>query len=161
MCPPAPCGPNQANDISLPRRTTSSTRPPDSATWTPPPVPQGGELFQYIIDHWPLGEETVRRFFQQLICAVEHIHYFRCPRRSRGIVGAGPRFPVPRFAPFFPSHIDFVAVGVSRWKGGGPPRNLYLCLSAPDNNSCPRTPRDFLGISLLQTQPVMTPLFPP
>lgn len=43
---------------------------------------KGGELFQYIIDHWPLGEETVRRFFQQLICAVEHIHYFRVVHRD-------------------------------------------------------------------------------
>lgn len=51
---------------------------------------QGGELFQYIIDHWPLSEETVRRFFQQIICAVEHIHYFRCRQCFTMMGGLSP-----------------------------------------------------------------------
>uniref|UniRef100_A0A7S1IWQ6 Protein kinase domain-containing protein n=1 Tax=Eutreptiella gymnastica TaxID=73025 RepID=A0A7S1IWQ6_9EUGL len=43
---------------------------------------KGGELFQYIINNWPLSHNVVRKFFQQLICAVEHIHYFRVVHRD-------------------------------------------------------------------------------
>ncbi|KAJ3390923.1 5-AMP-activated protein kinase, catalytic [Entophlyctis sp. JEL0112] len=34
----------------------------------------GGELFNYIVDRGRMGEDEARRFFQQLICAVEFCH---------------------------------------------------------------------------------------
>ena len=42
----------------------------------------GGELFAYIVKNYPLKINIVRKFFQQLICAVEQIHYFRIVHRD-------------------------------------------------------------------------------
>ena len=42
----------------------------------------GGELYTYVVKHWPLPHEQVRRFFQQIVCAVEMLHYFRVVHRD-------------------------------------------------------------------------------
>ena len=41
-----------------------------------------GELFYYIVRHWPLPLEQVRKFFQQIIAGVEYIHYYRVVHRD-------------------------------------------------------------------------------
>eukprot|EP00668_Euglena_longa_P022024 GGOE01027405.1.p1 GENE.GGOE01027405.1~~GGOE01027405.1.p1 ORF type:complete len:599 (-),score=109.34 GGOE01027405.1:617-2389(-) len=43
---------------------------------------EGGELFDFIVRNGRLSEGQSRRFFQQLICAVEHIHHFRIVHRD-------------------------------------------------------------------------------
>uniref|UniRef100_A0A7S1HV98 Protein kinase domain-containing protein n=1 Tax=Eutreptiella gymnastica TaxID=73025 RepID=A0A7S1HV98_9EUGL len=42
----------------------------------------GGELFDFIVKNWPLPEARVRSFFQQLVAAVEQIHFFRVVHRD-------------------------------------------------------------------------------
>eukprot|EP01012_Entosiphon_sulcatum_P031269 TRINITY_DN3919_c0_g1_i1.p1 TRINITY_DN3919_c0_g1~~TRINITY_DN3919_c0_g1_i1.p1 ORF type:complete len:542 (+),score=119.47 TRINITY_DN3919_c0_g1_i1:71-1696(+) len=42
----------------------------------------GGELFEYIVKSGRLTEAATRRFFQQIICAVEYIHYYRVVHRD-------------------------------------------------------------------------------
>ena len=42
----------------------------------------GGELFDFIVKNWPLPESRVRSFFQQLVAAVEQIHFFRVVHRD-------------------------------------------------------------------------------
>jgi carbon catabolite-derepressing protein kinase len=42
----------------------------------------GNELFQYIVDKGKLPENSARRFFQQLICAVEYCHRHKVVHRD-------------------------------------------------------------------------------
>ena len=42
----------------------------------------GGELFQYILDHGKLREEQARKFFQQIVCAVEYCHRHKIVHRD-------------------------------------------------------------------------------
>lgn len=42
----------------------------------------GGELFDYITDHWPLKRSIVRFLFQQLIVGIEHLHRHFCVHRD-------------------------------------------------------------------------------
>ena len=42
----------------------------------------GGELFDYIVKHGKMTEETARRFFQQIICAVEYCHRHKIVHRD-------------------------------------------------------------------------------
>ena len=42
----------------------------------------GGELFEYIVKHGRLSIAAARRFFQEIICAVEHTHYYRVVHRD-------------------------------------------------------------------------------
>jgi 5'-AMP-activated protein kinase catalytic alpha subunit len=42
----------------------------------------GGELFHFIVRHWPLPLGQVRRFFQQIIAGVEYTHYYRVVHRD-------------------------------------------------------------------------------
>ncbi|KAI9805618.1 MAG: Protein kinase [Piccolia ochrophora] len=42
----------------------------------------GGELFDYIVQHGKMGEDSARRFFQQIICAVEYCHRHKIVHRD-------------------------------------------------------------------------------
>ncbi|KAI9823176.1 MAG: Protein kinase [Thelocarpon impressellum] len=42
----------------------------------------GGELFDYIVQHGKMAEESARRFFQQIICAVEYCHRHKIVHRD-------------------------------------------------------------------------------
>lgn len=42
----------------------------------------GGELFDYIVQHGKMAEEKARRFFQQIICAVEYCHRHKIVHRD-------------------------------------------------------------------------------
>ncbi|KAI0006568.1 Pkinase-domain-containing protein [Xylariaceae sp. FL0662B] len=42
----------------------------------------GGELFDYIVKHGRLPEDQARRFFQQMICAVEYCHRHKVVHRD-------------------------------------------------------------------------------
>lgn len=42
----------------------------------------GGELFQYIVDRGRMPEEEARRFFQQIICAIEYCHRHKIVHRD-------------------------------------------------------------------------------
>ena len=42
----------------------------------------GGELFNYIVAHGKVTEATARRFFQQMICAVEYCHRHKIVHRD-------------------------------------------------------------------------------
>ncbi|KAF1809732.1 Pkinase-domain-containing protein [Eremomyces bilateralis CBS 781.70] len=42
----------------------------------------GGELFDYIVQHGRMSEEKARRFFQQIICAVEYCHRHKIVHRD-------------------------------------------------------------------------------
>lgn len=42
----------------------------------------GGELFHFIVRHWPLPLGQVRRFFQQIIAGVEYTHYYHSEGNS-------------------------------------------------------------------------------
>ncbi|PWN39346.1 Pkinase-domain-containing protein [Ceraceosorus guamensis] len=42
----------------------------------------GGELFQYIVDRGRMLEEEARRFFQQIICAIEYTHRHKIVHRD-------------------------------------------------------------------------------
>ncbi|KAF2973503.1 hypothetical protein GQX73_g229 [Xylaria multiplex] len=42
----------------------------------------GGELFDFIVSHGKLEEEQARRFFQQMICAVEYCHRHKVVHRD-------------------------------------------------------------------------------
>ncbi|KAI0470612.1 protein kinase SNF1 [Xylariaceae sp. FL0804] len=42
----------------------------------------GGELFDYIVSHGKLDEEQARRFFQQMLCAVEYCHRHKVVHRD-------------------------------------------------------------------------------
>ncbi|KAH8670972.1 kinase-like domain-containing protein [Xylariales sp. PMI_506] len=42
----------------------------------------GGELFDYIVSHGRLPEDKARRFFQQMICAVEYCHRHKVVHRD-------------------------------------------------------------------------------
>lgn len=42
----------------------------------------GGELFQYILDHGKLREDQARKFFQQIVCAVEYCHRHKIVHRD-------------------------------------------------------------------------------
>ncbi|KAI1435234.1 protein kinase SNF1 [Xylaria sp. CBS 124048] len=42
----------------------------------------GGELFDYIVSHGKLEEQQARRFFQQMICAVEYCHRHKVVHRD-------------------------------------------------------------------------------
>lgn len=42
----------------------------------------GGELFEYIVNHGRLPEDKARKFFQQIICAVEYCHRHKIVHRD-------------------------------------------------------------------------------
>ncbi|KAF2185979.1 Pkinase-domain-containing protein [Zopfia rhizophila CBS 207.26] len=42
----------------------------------------GGELFEYIVTHGRLKEENARKFFQQIVCAVEYCHRHKIVHRD-------------------------------------------------------------------------------
>ncbi|KAL1896402.1 Protein kinase [Ceratocystis pirilliformis] len=42
----------------------------------------GGELFDYIVQHGRMREATARRFFQQMVCAVEYCHRHKIVHRD-------------------------------------------------------------------------------
>jgi carbon catabolite-derepressing protein kinase len=42
----------------------------------------GGELFDYIVEHGRMPEEKARRFFQQMLCAVEYCHRHKVVHRD-------------------------------------------------------------------------------
>ena len=42
----------------------------------------GGELFDYIVKHGKMSEDKARRFFQQIICAVEYCHRHKIVHRD-------------------------------------------------------------------------------
>ncbi|MCO5549017.1 hypothetical protein L7F22_002483 [Adiantum nelumboides] len=42
----------------------------------------GGELFQYIVDRGRMSEDEARRFFQQIICAIEYCHRHKIVHRD-------------------------------------------------------------------------------
>lgn len=42
----------------------------------------GGELFDYIVQHGKMKEDAARRFFQQIICAVEYCHRHKIVHRD-------------------------------------------------------------------------------
>ena len=42
----------------------------------------GGELFQYIVDRGKMSENEARRFFQQIICAIEYCHRHKIVHRD-------------------------------------------------------------------------------
>ena len=42
----------------------------------------GGELFDYIVQHGKMAEDSARRFFQQIICAVEYCHRHKIVHRD-------------------------------------------------------------------------------
>ncbi|KAF2119399.1 serine threonine protein kinase SNF1p [Lophiotrema nucula] len=42
----------------------------------------GGELFDYIVQHGKLKEEKARKFFQQIVCAVEYCHRHKIVHRD-------------------------------------------------------------------------------
>ena len=42
----------------------------------------GGELFDYIVSHGRMPEDSARRFFQQMICAVEYCHRHKIVHRD-------------------------------------------------------------------------------
>ncbi|KHJ33011.1 putative serine threonine protein kinase [Erysiphe necator] len=42
----------------------------------------GGELFDYIVQHGKMKEDEARRFFQQIICAVEYCHRHKIVHRD-------------------------------------------------------------------------------
>ncbi|KAI9849854.1 MAG: Protein kinase [Sclerophora amabilis] len=42
----------------------------------------GGELFEYLVQHGKINEESARRFFQQIICAVEYCHRHKIVHRD-------------------------------------------------------------------------------
>jgi carbon catabolite-derepressing protein kinase len=42
----------------------------------------GGELFQYIVDRGRMSEDEGRRFFQQIICAIEYCHRHKIVHRD-------------------------------------------------------------------------------
>ncbi|KAF1950503.1 serine threonine protein kinase-like protein SNF1p [Byssothecium circinans] len=42
----------------------------------------GGELFDYIVNHGKLKEEKARKFFQQIVCAVEYCHRHKIVHRD-------------------------------------------------------------------------------
>jgi carbon catabolite-derepressing protein kinase len=42
----------------------------------------GGELFDYIVKHGKMPEDSARRFFQQIICAVEYCHRHKIVHRD-------------------------------------------------------------------------------
>ena len=41
-----------------------------------------GELFGYIMEHWPLPKNIIRFLFQQLIAGVAHLHSRGCVHRD-------------------------------------------------------------------------------
>ena len=42
----------------------------------------GGELFDYIVKHGKMSEDKARRFFQQIVCAVEYCHRHKIVHRD-------------------------------------------------------------------------------
>lgn len=42
----------------------------------------GGELFDYIVQHGKMREDEARRFFQQMLCAVEYCHRHKIVHRD-------------------------------------------------------------------------------
>lgn len=42
----------------------------------------GGELFDYIVAHGRMSEDSARRFFQQMVCAVEYCHRHKIVHRD-------------------------------------------------------------------------------
>ena len=42
----------------------------------------GGELFDYIVRNGRLSQAQAKKFFQQIVCGVEHIHHFRIVHRD-------------------------------------------------------------------------------
>ena len=42
----------------------------------------GGELFDYLVSHGKMTEEKARRFFQQIVCAVEYCHRHKIVHRD-------------------------------------------------------------------------------
>ncbi|KAG0335488.1 Protein kinase [Podila humilis] len=42
----------------------------------------GGELFNYIVDNTKLSEDEARRFFQQIVCAIEYCHRHKIVHRD-------------------------------------------------------------------------------
>ncbi|KAG0368647.1 kinase-like domain-containing protein [Gamsiella multidivaricata] len=42
----------------------------------------GGELFNYIVDNTRLSEDEARRFFQQIVCAIEYCHRHKIVHRD-------------------------------------------------------------------------------
>lgn len=42
----------------------------------------GGELFDYLVNHGRMPEEQARRFFQQILCAVEYCHRHKIVHRD-------------------------------------------------------------------------------
>ena len=42
----------------------------------------GGELFDYLVNHGKMTEEKARRFFQQIVCAVEYCHRHKIVHRD-------------------------------------------------------------------------------
>ncbi|KAF2155002.1 Pkinase-domain-containing protein [Myriangium duriaei CBS 260.36] len=42
----------------------------------------GGELFEYIVNHGRLPEDKARKFFQQIVCAVEYCHRHKIVHRD-------------------------------------------------------------------------------
>ena len=42
----------------------------------------GGELFEYLVNHGRMSEENARRFFQQIVCAVEYCHRHKIVHRD-------------------------------------------------------------------------------
>ncbi|OQO07201.1 hypothetical protein B0A48_07771 [Cryoendolithus antarcticus] len=42
----------------------------------------GGELFDYIVQHGKMAEEKARKFFQQIVCAVEYCHRHKIVHRD-------------------------------------------------------------------------------
>ncbi|KAK8207886.1 Protein kinase [Zalaria obscura] len=42
----------------------------------------GGELFDYIVNHGKMHEEKARKFFQQIVCAVEYCHRHKIVHRD-------------------------------------------------------------------------------
>lgn len=42
----------------------------------------GGELFDYIVNHGRLAEDKARKFFQQIVCAVEYCHRHKIVHRD-------------------------------------------------------------------------------
>jgi carbon catabolite-derepressing protein kinase len=42
----------------------------------------GGELFNYIVDKGKMQEDEARRFFQQIICAIEYCHRHKIVHRD-------------------------------------------------------------------------------
>ena len=42
----------------------------------------GGELFNYIVERGRMEEDEARRFFQQIVCAMEYCHRHKIVHRD-------------------------------------------------------------------------------